>query len=498
MLVRDLLRGVNYQVLQGTDDVSIDGLSWDSRRVGKNSLFICVRNVNADRHDFAIQAVEAGASVLVIEHEVGDIPANVSVIKVDNTRKTMATIACAYYGHPSKYLNLIGITGTNGKTSVSWFISRILEETGRKTGIIGTIENRTGSGILKVEKLNPTTPDSIELQAMLREMLDEGVTDAALEVTSSALVNYRVEHCQFHIGVITNLTQDHLDEHGTMENYKNAKMKLFKMCRYGVVNADIPIYSEIRENASCEKIISYGIDADADFRAENIQYAINGVGFTLNFCGRKRDIWLQVPGKFSVYNALAAAGACYLSGLSPEQIVKGLEKIKGVRGRFESVPNPKGCLVIVDYAHTPDGLENILNSIKEFAKKKIYTVFGCGGDRDRTKRPVMGEIAGKLSDYCIITSDNPRTEDPAGILDDIEAGILKTGCPYDKVADRRDAIYSALEKAEAGDIVLIAGKGHETYQIFADHTIHFDDREVVEEYFNSLNEKAGLMLPGAV
>lgn len=322
------------------------------------------------------------------------------------------------------------------------------------------------------------------LKGILREMLDEGVTDVAMEVTSSALVNHRAEHCHFDIGVFTNLTQDHLDEHGTMENYKNAKMKLFRMCRYGVVNADDPIYPEIEKNAFCEKLVSYGINSDADFKADNIQYMINGVRFTLHFNGMNKDMCLKVPGKFSVYNALSAISACYFSGLTLEQIASGLEKIEGVKGRFESIPNSKGCLVIIDYAHTPDGLENILSSIKEFAKKKVITVFGCGGDRDRTKRPIMGEIAGKWSDFCIITSDNPRTENPLKILEDIESGMRKTNCQYEKVPDRKEAIYRALNKANAEDVVLIAGKGHETYQIFANHTIHFDDSEVVRKYFD--------------
>jgi UDP-N-acetylmuramoyl-L-alanyl-D-glutamate--2,6-diaminopimelate ligase len=483
MVVRDLLEGVKYKVLQGTDNADIDYISWDSRKVKSNSLFICVKGRNVDRHDFALQAVGAGASVLIIEHEVRDIPENVNIIIVEDPREAMAHIASIYYGEPSKHINLIGITGTNGKTSVSWFVAKILETAGRKAGIIGTIENRMDGEMVKVEKLNPTTPDSIELQATLREMLDEGVTDVAMEVTSAALVNHRVDQCRFDIGVFINLTQDHLDEHGTMENYKNAKLKLFKMCRYGVVNADDPVHSNIKDSASCDMIMTYGINNDADFKAEDIKYTIDGVKFTLNFNGLRNDMRIKVPGKFSVYNALAAIGVCYLSGLALEQIIKGMEEIEGVKGRFESVPNTKGCLIIVDYAHTPDGLENILSSVRELVKRKIITVFGCGGDRDRSKRPVMGEIAGKWSDLCIITSDNPRTEDPSRIIDDIEVGIIRTSCPYAKIENRRDAIFRALDAAEPEDIIVIAGKGHETYQMFANHTIHFDDSEVVREYF---------------
>lgn len=483
MLAGELMKDLKYEVLQGTDEVRVDRIAWDSRKVRRDTLFICVKGKNVDRHDFALQAAEAGATVLVVERGVDGIPGDRSILRVDNTREAMAHIAAAYYGEPSKYLNLLGITGTNGKTSVSWFIAKILETAGRKAGIIGTIENRTGRGRIRTEKLNPTTPDSIELQAALREMLDGGVSDVAMEVTSVALENHRVDRCRFDVGVFTNLTQDHLDEHGTMENYKNAKLKLFRMCRYGVVNADDPVCRDIRETASCDLLVTYGIENEADLKAENIEYTMNGVRFTLKFNGIKREIFIKVPGRFSVYNILAAIGACHLSGLTLEQIVRGVERIDGVKGRFEAVPNTKNCLVVIDYAHTPDGLENVLASIREFSKRKVIAVFGCGGDRDRTKRPQMGEIAGTLADFCILTSDNPRTEDPSRIIEDIEEGILKTGCPYQKVVNRKDAIFRALKAAEPQDVVLIAGKGHENYQMFADKTIHFDDGEVVKEYY---------------
>ncbi len=483
MILKDLLKDMKYEVLQGSDNIRIGHICWDSRNVRPDSLFVCVKGRNVDRHDFALLAVEAGATVLVVEHEVGCIPDNVNIIRVDNSREAMARIASIYYGEPSKHIKLIGITGTNGKTSVSWFIAKILDEAGRKTGIIGTIENRVDSRKMKVEKLNPTTPDSLELQATLREMLDGGVTDVAMEVTSSALVNNRVDKWYFDIGVFTNLTQDHLEEHVTMENYKKAKLKLFDMCPNGIVNADDPVCCDIKKSASCRRLMTYGINNESDFKAENIKYGVDGVEFDLAFKESRNHIWLKVPGRFSVYNALAAIGACYISGLDIEQIIKGIEGIDGVKGRFESVPNTKGCLIIIDYAHTPDGLENILCSTREFAKKKIITVFGCGGDRDRTKRPIMGEIAGKWSDFCIITSDNPRTEDPIGIIEDIEAGLIKTSCRYEKDENRKNAIFRALDVAKPEDVVIIAGKGHENYQMFANHTIHFDDREVVREYF---------------
>jgi UDP-N-acetylmuramoyl-L-alanyl-D-glutamate--2,6-diaminopimelate ligase len=480
MILKELLKNIDYELVQGIDTIEVENLSWDSRRVKANSLFICVKNKNVDRHDYAISAVEKGATALVIEHDITNIPNHITIIKVGNSKAAMAIIASSYYKEPSRQFNLIGITGTNGKTSTSYFISKILESVKRRVGVIGTIGNCIGDKTLQTEKLNPTTPDSIELQASFSEMASEGVTDVVMEVTSTALAGFRVEGCEFEIGVFTNLTQDHLDEHGTMENYKKAKMRLFKLCRYGVLNADDPVSLEIKKDSSC-MVLTYGINNIADFNAYDIQYSADGVSFTLDFHGIKNNVILNVPGKFSVYNALAAITTCYYLGLGLKEVIEGVNNIKAVKGRFESVPNDKGIMVIVDYAHTPDGLQNILASIREIAVNKVVTVFGCGGDRDKTKRPIMGQIAGSLSDYCIITSDNPRTEKPLEILKEIEVGIKKTSCYYEKIENRRDAINAALKFADKGDIVVIAGKGHENYQIIGEDVFHFDDVEVVKE-----------------
>lgn len=484
MKLNELLTNIPYRLVQGTDDLEVSNLSWDSRSVAPNSLFICVKNRNVDRHLYGHEAARKGAAALIIEHEIGPVDKNITVIQVENSRKSMAIIANTFYGEPSKKFNLIGITGTNGKTSTSYFIAKILETAGRRAGVIGTIQNTIGDKVLRTEKINPTTPDAIELQASFAEMVSEGVTDVVIEATSSALSQHRVDGCDFDIGVFTNLTQDHLEEHGTMENYKQAKMRLFQMCKYGVINTDDPVSEEILQKGSCS-IITYGIEKPADFQAQDILHSIDGTTFMLHYHGIERFICLKVPGLFSVYNALAAVAACYQSGLTMNQIVEGLSNIEGVRGRFETIPNPKGCLVVVDYAHSPDGLENILSSVRQLTQKKLITVFGCGGDRDRTKRPIMGEIAGRLSDTCIITSDNPRTENPTGILNDIEAGIKDTACPYAKIENRKEAIYAALESAEQGDAIVIAGKGHENYQIIGQETIHFDDMEVVKEFFEA-------------
>ena len=482
MKLYEILKGIDHEILVGDLNLEIGSITWDSRNVDRNSLFIAVKNKNIDRHDFALDAINNGAIALVIEHEIPNIPENITVIKVKEARKTMAIIAKNYYGNPMEKLKIIGITGTNGKTSVSYFISKILEGFQIKCGIIGTIENTVAGQRMETNKLNPTTPDSIELQGSFAEMLCYGATHAAIEVTSSALSQDRVYGCEFDIGVFTNLTQDHLDEHGTMENYKNAKLKLFKLCKKGVINIDDAVAADIRATAACE-LITYGIENHCDFRATSIKYTSSGVKFNLMHNAECRAVQINIPGRFSVYNALAAIASCYCLGLNLEDIIKGLKEVGGVPGRFQAIPNSKGVLAIVDYAHSPDGLENILTSVKEFAKGRIILVFGCGGNRDAGKRPMMGEIAGKYSSYCIITSDNPRKEEPSLIINDIEVGIAKTSCCYEKIQDRKQAILEALHIAKAGDTVVIAGKGHENYQILKDETIHFSDEEVVREYF---------------
>ncbi len=327
MKMKDLLKGFPYEVIQGTDEINIPNISWDSRSIKPDSLFICVKNKNVDRHNYAHDAIASGATSLLIEHKIDNIPNGITVIKVENTKLTMATIASYFYDEPSKKLNLIGITGTNGKTTVTFFITKILECIGRRVGIISTIENRIGNTPLKTSKLNPTTPDAIELQASFAEMLEHNVTDAVMEVTSIALEQLRTYTCDFDIGIFTNLTQDHLDDHGTMENYKKAKMKLFKMCRFGIINADDTVSEDIIQNSTCE-IITYGIDTTADFMAKDIQYSQEGVSFTLKFCDNYKKVYLNVPGKFNVYNALSAIACCYFSGFPLHIIIAALTNIK--------------------------------------------------------------------------------------------------------------------------------------------------------------------------
>lgn len=481
MKLKELLSNINYEIIQRPEKIEIKNISWDSRNTKSDSLFICTQGRNVDRHYYAKDAVRNGAIAIVIEHEIGHIPEDITIIKVENSRIAMASIANRFYGEPSKSFNLIGITGTNGKTSVSYFISKILESLGRKVGVIGTIGNSIGDALLKTIKLNPTTPDSIELQASFSEMINEKVPVAVMEVSSSALKNYRVHNCDFDIGIFTNLTQDHLEEHGTMENYKKEKMKLFTMCKIGIINGDDEVSNDIKKNASCQ-IITYGINKTADFMAKDIKYSCKGITFTLVFCGTEQMVELSVLGEFNVYNMLAAIAACYFSGLPLSVIINALNNVIGVRGRFQMIPNSRGYLIIVDYAHSPDGIKNILKSVRKLTDKKLIIVFGCGGNRDKTKRAIMGETAGRLADLCIITSDNPRNENPIHIIEDIEKGIIKTNCSYKKIDDRKDAILTALKIAEPGDAVIISGKGHENYQIIKDKTIHFDDGEIAQDF----------------
>jgi UDP-N-acetylmuramoyl-L-alanyl-D-glutamate--2,6-diaminopimelate ligase len=477
-----LLKNINYKVLQGNEDINISNIQYDSRKVTENSLFICVKGFKVDGHDFAKNAILKGAKALLVEDEVEYINDSITIIKVENTREVMAYVASRYYNNPSNKFRLIGITGTNGKTSTTFLTKGIIEEYKKKTGLIGTNENRIGDKILKSKR---TTPEALELQELFYNMVQENVNGVIMEVSSHSLELHRVDGCRFDVGVYTNLTLDHLDFHKTMENYRDAKLKLFMMCEKGVINLDDQYGKYMIENGTCKEYITYGINnEDADLNAMDLDIDINGATFSIIYNEIVYKVKLATPGKFSVYNALAAMGACLALGIPMDIIIKGLEKNKGIRGRFQAFTSDTNYTVIVDYAHAPDGLLNVLQSIKEFADKKIITVFGCGGDRDRSKRPIMGEIAGNNSDYCVITSDNPRTENPLSIIEEIEVGMKKTSCKYETVVDRLKGIQTALSMAKEGDVILIAGKGHEDYQILNDGIIHFDDAEVVKEYLN--------------
>lgn len=471
--------------LIGDGATEITGVERDSRAVKPGDLFLCLPGHTVDGHDFAAQAVAAGASALVVERPLQlDVPQLVT----GSSRHAMAVLADYFYGHPSRSLSVIGVTGTNGKTTTTYLIERILADNGSCPGVIGTIEMRYAG---QSYPMSGTTPEALDLQRDLAAMRDAGTTHVAMEVSSHALEQGRVKGVRYRTAIFTNLTQDHLDYHGTMDVYREAKGLLFSRLgnsygnesSYAVLNADDPAAERYKQLTAAE-VVTYGVDSPADVQASNIRITAGGTSFHVSSFAGETDITLQMVGKFNVYNALAAISAGLLEGVSLEAVKASLESVPGVPGRVESVNAGQDFAVIVDYAHTPDGLENVLKAVREFAGQRVITVFGCGGDRDRTKRPIMGEIASRYSDYTIVTSDNPRTENPETILLDIEVGLQKANVPqerYELQVDRRAAIEKAVEMASPGDVVLIAGKGHETYQIIGKVTHDFDDRLAAQD-----------------
>ncbi|RAU99162.1 UDP-N-acetylmuramoyl-L-alanyl-D-glutamate--2,6-diaminopimelate ligase [Paenibacillus sp. YN15] len=471
--------------LIGDAGVEIQGIQADSRKVKPGDLFICVRGLVSDGHQYAAAAVEAGASALVVEEA---LPLAVPMLVVKDARHALAAIAACFNGYPSSRLKVIGVTGTNGKTTSTYIMEKILSDQGYVTGLMGNIEMRIGATSYPTGSTNTREP--LELHESLRKMADAGVQYCLMEASSHALDLGRVKETRFRTALFTNLTQDHLDYHKTMENYRQAKGLLFSRLgnggvsdagerSYAVLNADDPASAYFASQTAVE-VITYGVEQAADVSARDIRITAQGTFFRLVTWLGEADVKLRLVGKFNVYNTLGAVAVCLLEGVSLEQAIKSLESIPPVEGRMEAVGEGQEFQVLVDYAHTPDGLENALAAVKEVTEGRVITVFGCGGDRDRTKRPIMGKIAARFSDYVFVTSDNPRSENPEAILRDIEPGVLEAGFAaenYQLIADRREAIQKAIEMASPKDVVLIAGKGHETYQIINGATHHFDDRE---------------------
>ncbi|MFZ5985966.1 MAG: UDP-N-acetylmuramoyl-L-alanyl-D-glutamate--2,6-diaminopimelate ligase [Bacillota bacterium] len=481
MLLKELVKGLSITDVSGDLDVEIKDIAYDSRKAKAGSLFVCIEGFKVDGHKFIPQALENGTRAFLVQKDV-EVPEGVSVVRVEDTRYALASVSDIFYGHPSGKFNLVGVTGTKGKTTTTYMIKSILEAYGQKVGLIGTISNRIGEEVLPTDR---TTPESYDLQELFSEMVEKKVNSVVMEVSSHALELHRVSCSEYDIGIFTNLSRDHLDFHKTFENYLNAKIKLFKMCKKGLINIDNEYGREVVDNALCE-VYTMGIDNKADIRAVDIVKHSDSVEFKVISPWFSGDIKVNIPGKFTIYNALGAIGSCALMGIPFEYISKGLKNVT-VPGRAEIVDLGKDYTVMIDYAHSPDSLENILTTVKGYAPGRVVCVFGCGGDRDRTKRPVMGEISGKLADFTVVTSDNPRTEDPEAIIKDIEEGIKKAGAAYITIVDRREAIKYAIENARPKDIILLAGKGHETYIILKDKTIHFDEREVVREILDELN-----------
>ena len=474
--------------LSGDGRTPISGIRIDSRKVMPGDLFICVPGLVNDGHRFAGQAKQMGAAALVVERDVDvDLPK----IFVKDARFAMAVFAAHFYGYPSRELKLIGVTGTNGKTTTAMLIEQMLRDCGMRTGLMGTVGTKIGDGWFEAER---TTMDAVDLQMNLRRMADIGTDFCVMEVSSHALELGRVKGCRFRTALFTNLTQDHLDFHVTMERYKAAKGLLFARLgnefeadpdkrRYAVLNKDDPASDDFSRMTSAE-VVTYGFGDGADVRASGVSVTPKGTRFSCSAFGRQIDVAMKLIGKFNVSNALAALSAVLLEGVPLERAARALESAAGAPGRMEMVDEGQPFLVVVDYAHTPDGLENALATIREFARGRVITVFGCGGERDRTKRPLMGGIAARLSDIVVVTSDNPRSEPEEVIIDDIESGIpeeKRDPSRYARIADRKAAIKRAIEWASEDDVVLIAGKGHETYQVIGGVNIPFDDREVAKE-----------------
>lgn len=476
----------------GDAQTEITSIERDSRRAREGTLFACIVGAHVDAHSFIPDVARAGARAVLTERASVDVPVGVAVLYVPNLEKALDTIVPFFYDYPACAMRVVGITGTNGKTTTSYLVRAILRHAGHRVGLIGTIQAMIEDEVLPTSN---TTPDIIVLQQMLAEMRMRGMDTVVMEVSSHALALGRVAGIEFDTAVFTNLTQDHLDFHKTMENYARAKAHLFELVsapgakegKTAVLNADDAASETMRAYTRCP-IITYGVDHPADLTAQDVQLACDGMELTLMHGGKRLfHLHTGITGLFNVHNVLAAVGASLAEQVAATDIAAALTAFTGVPGRFELVREGQDFAVIVDYAHTPDGMENVLRTARAVTKGHIIAVFGCGGDRDRTKRPIMGRIGAEMADIAILTSDNPRTEDPTAIVDEVERGVLPVigDKPYEKIVDRRTAIFHAIGRAQAGDTVVILGKGHETYQILKDGTIHFDDREQAREAIRS-------------
>lgn len=463
----------NVKTYDVFEDAEVDFITDDSRKVKENTVFVCIKGNHFDGHDKAAQALEDGAVLVVCERDLGLD----KQIVVKNTRQALSVMCSAFFGDPASKLKLIGITGTNGKTTTTFLIKNILEKLGHKTGLIGTVKNMVGD---KEYEASLTTPESFQLHSLFAEMVEANCEYCVMEVSSQALSQERVYSLTFEAGIFSNLTQDHLDYHGSFENYAAAKAMLFENSKLCILNLDDEHAMSMVGNSD-GRIVTYSVNTDlSDYTAKYIRYKNDGIEYELVTMGYVERVKVGIPGEFTVYNSMAAAVTLIELGFGFSEVLYALSLSEGVKGRIEVVPTDTDYTVIIDYAHSPDGLENIISSLRKIAKARIITVFGCGGDRDKTKRPIMGAIAAKLSDVIVVTSDNPRSEDPDMIVEDILVGVKGSKVKKIVKVDRTKAIAAALKEAETDDIVLLAGKGHETYQILNTGKIHYDEREIVK------------------
>ena len=483
MELRAVIAGIDGLKARGNLDIDIKSIESDSRKVTEGSMFVAIVGFETDGHKYIKQAIDNGASVIVIQEgskiKKEDITDNTTIIMAPDTRSAAAKIACNFYKKPSSKLKMIGITGTKGKTTTTFMIKSILEAQGKKVGLIGTVANYIGGKNLG--ESSRTTPDSFELQKLLKQMVDENIEYVIMEVSSQALKLHRVDGIEFEIGVFTNFSEDHIspNEHPDMEDYFNSKLKLMEISKTSYINADDFKVSKIGKLLPEKNIISYGVDNQADLLAKDITITNSSVDFKVKINGKNERIKTGIPGRFSVYNSLAAISVVTKLGADAEIIKEALLNVR-VPGRSELVDNKKGLTIMIDYAHSPESLQSILSAVKSYTRGRVISVFGCGGDRDRTKRPIMGQISTSIADFTIITSDNPRTEVPEKIVEEIEVGAKKSRGKYITIVDRTEAIKYAIEMANKNDIIVLAGKGHETYQEINGVKHHYDEREIIK------------------
>lgn len=482
MKLTDLLCKVDYKCIQGDEDREIGRVVYDSRKIEEGCLFICIRGANFDGHDFAAQAVENGAAALVVSREIPEIAdKNVTVIRVEDTRYAMAFISAAYFGYPAEKLRVIGVTGTKGKTTTTYMVKSILENAGYKVGLVGTIEVIIGKERIHAGN---TTPESYALQEYFARMVEAGMDAVVMEVSSQGLMLHRTQGFVFDLGIFTNLEPDHIgpNEHASFEEYMHCKGLLFKQCRVGIVNGDDSHVDAVLEGHTCQ-VERYGIGENNDLRAENVRLVRKSgeLGVAFNVEGLMDfEVEVPTPGRFSVYNALTAIAICRHFNVREDDIKRALLAVR-VKGRIEMVKVSEHFTLLIDYAHNAMALESLLTTLREYEPHRLVCLFGCGGNRSRQRRFEMGEISGRLADLTIITSDNPRFEEPQAIIDDIKTGIAKTDGAYVEISDRKEAIRYAIAHGQEGDIIVLAGKGHEDYQEIKGVKYPMDERVLIRE-----------------
>ena len=492
MELKEILLGLEGLKVKGTLDLEIKGIENNSKDVKEGFLFIAIKGFSTDGHQYVENAIENGAVAVMVEEGCNlkelKIPANVTVIMSPNTRRALAITASNFYGNPSRKFKLIGVTGTKGKTTTTFMIKEILEKAGKKVGLIGTIATYINGK--KIKDSDRTTPESLELQRIFAQMVDEGVEAVVMEVSSQSLKLHRVDGCEFDIVLFTNFSEDHIskNEHPDMEDYFQSKLKLFKMCKVGIVNTDDLHGAKIPGMFPDSDITTYGIDNYAKLLAKDITITNSYVDFKVKITDKNERVKTGIPGRFSVYNSLDAICVAQKFGISPEIIKEALLEVR-VPGRSELVDNKLEIPIMIDYAHSPESLQNILQAVKSYTRGKVISVFGCGGDRDTSKRPIMGEISGRIADFTFITSDNPRTENPEKIVEEIEEGMKKTKGKYKVVVDRKEAIKEAIQMATKRDIIVLAGKGHEPYQEINGVKHSFDERIIVRDLIEEIEKK---------